>query len=574
MPSTKQQPWHAHYDSGVRTSLAPYPRRTLLDYLADAVRERPQHAAMWFKGRTISCAELDRLSNAFAAALAGLGVKKGDRVALLLPNTPQFLVAQLGAWKAGAIVVALNPIYTEHELTGPLLQSGAEVLVALTPFVKTAKACQPHTRLRHIIATNIKEYLPPITRLLFTLFKERSSGHRIRLDPGDLWFSDLIAANHNAPAPASPVGPDDPAILLMSGGTTGTPKGVLAVHRAYVMAGLQIREWIKSVCADWSDTLLLPLPLFHVYANVGVLSLALVGHNTLALVPNPRDLDDLLKSIRQVKPSFFTAVPTLFVALLNHAAVKAGQVDFKSIKVCFSGAAPLFAETKKRFETLTGGRIIEGYSLTEAMMACIVNPMQGANKIGSVGLPLPDVELMILDPDTGAELPIGQVGEILLRGPQAMSSYWENPEETALALRVHGSGAPWLHTGDLGYVDSDGYLFIVDRQKDLIKTSGYQVWPRDVEEAIATHPAVAEVGVAGVPDPVKGQVVWAWVVLRAGMAASDDELRKHCRETLAPYKLPARFEFRKELPKTMVGKVLRRQLAAEARATMSNPVGA
>ena len=560
------QSWHSGYDPDVRTTLEPYPQRTLLDYLADAVRERPDHPALIFKGATLSWADLDRLSDACRASLASLGVRKGDRVALILPNSPQFLIAELGAWKIGAIVVPLNPIYTEHELQDALAQTGAEIAIALTPFVARVKACQARTRVRHVIATNIKEYLPPLKQLLFSLFRERSGGHRIRLEPGDLWFADLMRAHDGTARPSSDLRPDDPAIILMSGGTTGTPKGVVAPHRSYVIAGLQIREWVKSVCADWQDTLMLPLPLFHVYANVGVQSLAFVGHNTLALIPNPREIDDVLTSINDVRPSFFTGVPTLFIALCNHERVKTGTVSFKSIKVCFSGAAPLLADTKKRFEDLTDGRLVEGYSLTEAMMACLVNPLQGTNKIGSVGLPLPDVEIAIVDAESGeTRLPPGQVGEVVVRAPQLMTSYWNNAEETALALRSHDDGGRWLHTGDLGHVDEEGYLFIVDRQKDLIKTSGYQVWPREVEEALATHPAVAEVGAGGVPDAVKGQVVWAWVVVRAGHTVSEEDLRTHCRSTLAPYKVPAHVEFRRDLPKTMVGKVLRRQLTAEAK---------
>jgi long-chain acyl-CoA synthetase len=563
-------PWQSRYDPGVRPTLAPYPDRTILDYVDDAVRERPDHPALIFKGRRISCAELDRLSNAFAAALTDLGVKKGDRIALLLPNSPQFVIAEMGAWKIGAVVVALNPIYTEHELTGPLAQSGAEVAVVLTPFLGHVRACRPHTRLRHIVASSIKDYLPPVSRVLFTLFMEKKGGHAATLEANESWFEDQIRRHAGAPRPSAAVGSMDAATLLMSGGTTGTPKGVVALHRAYVIAGLQVREWIKGLHRDWEDSVLLPLPMFHVYANVGVQGLAFVTHSPLALIPNPREIDDVLKSIEKVKPAFFTGVPTLFIALLNHPRTKAGKVNFTSIKVSFSGAAPLMADTKKRFEEITGGRIIEGYSLTEGLMACVVNPLQGPNKIGSVGLPLPDVEVVILNPDENdRECASGEVGEILLRSPQVMTSYWNNPEETALVLRTHGEGGPWVHTGDLGYLDEEGYLFIVDRQKDLIKTSGFQVWPREIEESVATHPAVAEVGVAGVPDAVKGQVVWAWVVLRANRAVTEDELRAHCRASLAPYKVPAHIEFRRDLPKTMVGKVLRRQLAAEAKASVS-----
>jgi len=281
-------------------------------------------------------------------------------------------------------------------------------------------------------------------------------------------------------------------------------------------------------------------------------------------VPNPRDLADLLATLRRVKPVFFNGVPSLYIALLNHPSVQRGRVDFKSIRICFSGASALMADTKRRFEALTGGRIVEGYSLTEAMMSLCVNPVNGPNKLGSVGMPLPDVHVRIFDDDQGVNvLPAGEVGEIAIAAPQLMAGFWNRPEETALALRQHadsGGSRSWLHTGDLGYLDDDGYLFIVDRKKDLIKTSGFQVWPREIEEVLASHPAVAEVGAVGVPDAAKGETIKACVVLRAGQTATEAELREFCRSRLAPYKIPARVEFRNELPKTMVGKVLRRAL--------------
>jgi long-chain acyl-CoA synthetase len=312
---------------------------------------------------------------------------------------------------------------------------------------------------------------------------------------------------------------------------------------------------------EGNDIALVPLPLFHVYACVGVQSHALVSRTPLALVPNPRDLDDVFKTIERVRPTLFSAVPALFIAMLNHPRVQARKVDFSSIRACFSGAAPLLAATKSRFEELSGGRIVEGYSLTEAMMACVVNPLGGTNKLGSVGLPLPDVEVAIVDSESGdTYLPRGEAGEIILRGPQLMSAYWNNPEETARALRRHDADGPWLHTGDLGYLDEDSYLFIVDRQKDLIKTSGYQVWPREIEEALASHPGVMDVGVAGVADEEKGEVVKAWVVPKSGATATSEDLRTYCRSKLAPYKVPAQIEFRESLPKTMAGKVLRRAL--------------
>jgi long-chain acyl-CoA synthetase len=328
---------------------------------------------------------------------------------------------------------------------------------------------------------------------------------------------------------------------------------------------LQSHAWLQPVWEDWQDVILLPIPLFHVYGHIGGQSVAFVGHNTLALVPNPRDTADLLHTMQRVRPAFFVSVPALFIAMLKHPDVQAGKVDFRSIKICFSGAAPLLAETKERFETLTGCRIVEGYTLTEAMLACTCNPVRGLQKPGSVGLPLPDVEIDIVDPETGEQaLVSGEVGEVILRAPQVMPSYWHNPRATAEALRPHGAGAPWLYTGDLGCMDEDGYLFIIDRKTDLIKTSGYQVWPREIEDVIATHPAVAEVGVAGVSDVVKGEVAKAWVVLRPGTSTTEGDIRTHCREHLAPYKVPASVEFRQELPKSLLlGKVLRRRLVAE-----------
>jgi long-chain acyl-CoA synthetase len=551
--------WTGHYDDGVPASLAPYPERTLLDDLAEGAAERPGATAVLFKGQSLSWGELDRLSDAFAAALVELGVAKGDRVALLLPNCPQFLIGELGAWKAGAIVHPLNPIYTGEELAGALARTGAETILVLTPFYGRVKAVQQRTALRRVIATNVKEYLPPLLRVLFTLAKERKDGHRVRLVTGDLWLGELLARHARSSRPEVPVAPGDPAVILMSGGTTGTPKGVVGLHRHYTITGRQIGTWLQAGTTPWDDVILAALPLFHSFANIGIQTVALRNHSAMALVPNPRDLDDLLRTIERTRPTAFSGVPTLFNTLLHHRRVRAGKVDFGSIKVCFSGAAPLLAETKRRFEALTGGRIVEGYSLTEAMLACAVNPVEGHNKIGSVGMPLPDVEVRIVDPDGGARLRAGEVGEVLIGAPQLMAGYWDDPAETAATVRDHDGGR-WLHTGDLGYLDGDGYLFIVDRIKDLIKTHGYQVWPREIEEVLAAHPAVAEVGVAGVPDEAKGEVARAWVVLAVGGTATEEELRAFCRERLAPYKVPATVEFRDELPKTMVGKVLRRAL--------------
>ena len=556
-------PWLAHYDPGVPPTLEPYPNRTLVDYLADAARERPGATALLFKGARLTFGELERLSDACAAAFTALGVARGDRVALLLPNCPQFFIAQFGAWKIGAIVAPFNPTFTERELEVPIRDHGIETIVALTRYYQRVKQVQRTTGLRRVIATNIKDYFPPLLRTLFTLVREKRDGDRVTLEDRDHDFARLLKEHAGRANGAAPPAVDDPAVLLMSGGTTGTPKGVLGRHGAYIRAGLQILAWNESVLKS-GDVIFVPLPLFHVYANVGIQGLAFVSGCSMALVPNPRDLPDLLATIKRTKPAFFNGVPTLYIALLNHPDVRAGKIDFRSIKICFSGASALLADTKQRVEALTGARIVEGYSLTEAMMALCVNPAKGENKLGSVGMPLPDVYVRIFDADNGTRLAaVKEVGEIAVAAPQLMIGFWGRPEETREVLRDHtedGVTRQWLHTGDLGYLDEDGYLFIVDRKKDLIKTSGYQVWPREVEEVLATHPAVAEVGVAGVMDDLKGEAVKAWVVLRAGETADEALLRAFCKEQLAPYKVPSHIEFRTELPKTMVGKVLRRAL--------------
>ncbi len=555
----KNRPWFKHYDKGVPDTLAPYPELTLIAVLSDSASQRPGHPALLFQGNTISYGELDRQSTMFAGALTDLGIKPGDRVALLLPNSPQLMISMFGAWKAGGIIVPLNPLYTERELEHALCESGAGTVIVLTPFYNKVKAVQPHTPVRNVIATNIKEYLQPIKKFLFTLAKEKKEGHHIDLQQGDLWLSNLLSPDNHAHKSFYPVKHTDPAILLFSGGTTGTPKAALGTHHSLFMAGMQLRTWLRNVLKDWDDVILLNMPLFHAYGLVGVMATGLVGHNTFAVIPNPRDLSDLLKTIQKVRPAFLPGVPTIFNALLDHPKVTSGQIDLTCIKLCISGASSLLAETKQRFETVTGGRIIEAYALTESMLGATVSPVLGVYKPGSIGIPLPDVEVRIVDIETGEDkLTYGEIGEILLRAPQVMQGYWKKPEETTQILRDG-----WLFTGDIGYQDEDGYVFIVDRKKDLIKPGGFQVWPRDVEEVIATHPSVAEVCVGGIPDLHSVEAVKAWVVLYAGQALSEAELRDYCRKRLAAYKIPKVIEFRESLPKSNVGKILRRELLAK-----------
>jgi long-chain acyl-CoA synthetase len=550
-----EKKWLKHYDSGVPHTLHPYPERTLVDVVSDAAHQRPDHTALFFQGARLTCGEVDHLSNALAAALVALGVQKGDRVALILPNCPQWVIGQLGAWKAGAVVVPVSFLLAEPEVRRTLIDCEAQVALVLTPFYAKVKAAQPGTPLRYVIATNIKEYLPAHLRLLFSILSEKSEGHRITLQAGDRWLGDLLKQHTGAARPAVAVHPDDTALFIYSGGTTGTPKAAVGTHRALLMTAMQIRAWFGVKVDDWNDVVIGNMPMFHAYGAL-CLAAAQVGHNPVALIPDPRDLDNLLGTIRKVRAAVLPGVPALFIGLLKHPKIKSGKADLSSLKLCFSGAAPLMKDTKIRFEELTGARIIECYSLTEAMVAAVGTPVLGSYKPGSVGVPFPDVEVRITGADDGrGTLPAGDVGEVLMRAPNLMQGYWKCPEESEDIIRDG-----WLYTGDLGYQDEDGYLFIVDRKKDLIKPGGKQVWPREVEEVIATHRAVAEVGVAGVPHARLGEAVKAWVVLHEGQEATVDELRAYCKQRLAGYKVPKQIEFCANLPKSGIGKLLRREL--------------
>lgn len=554
--------WLGNYDDGVPTSLAPYPERTLTDYLREAAARWPARPALLFKGASISYLRLEQQSDALAAAFEEMGIQRGDRIALCLPNCPQFLLAEFAAWKIGAIACPFNPTYSEREMEDALRATGAETVVVLNRFYDRIKSIEDRTSVKRVVATGIKEYLPLQLRLGYTLLKEKDEGERIAIEPTDSRLGKLLRRWKGRAPRGNGAGLDDPAVILMSGGTTGTPKGVVGSHRGMVIAGHQLQAWLRPAMEPWTDTIMLPLPLFHTYGNTGVQSLAFINHNPIALIPNPRDLREFLKDIMRMKPAFICTVPTLLNGIMNHPMARQGKIDFRSIKLCFSGAAPLMAETRKRFEDLTGGVIVEGYSLTEAQMAVIANPVRGEKKLGSVGMPLPDVHVDIVD-DDGSPLAAGQVGEIVIRAPQVMQGYWEQPLQTSEMVRTNASGERVLYTGDLGYMDNDGYIFIVDRKKDLIKTCGFQVWPREIEEVLSTHPSVAECGVVGLPDEMRGEVVKAWIVLRANAAATPSDLKSFCRDRLVHYKVPAKYEFVAELPKTQIGKVLRRVLREE-----------
>jgi len=552
-------PWIEHYDKGIPASLSPYPHHTIVDIVRKRAVEFSDRTAFFFKGSSMSWSDLDRLSDAFSAALVSEGLKKTDRVALLMPNSPQMIISELAVWKAGAVAVPMNPLYTGHELEHAMKESGAEIAIVLTPFYRKIRSLQASSGLRMIIATNIKEYLSPLKKVLFSLLKEKKEGHAIVLEPGDLWLGEMIAGHRDAPCPERDVQSEDMALFLFTGGTTGLPKCAVCTHQALVVSGMQIARWFSVVLDQGKDIIMLNMPLFHVYAQVGIFGAAIVDDYPFALVPNPRDLDDLLVTIKKLKPAVLPGVPTLFSGLINHPRTRKDSTVLGSLKLCVSGAAPLLLETKKRFEELTGGRIIDAYALTESMIGSVLTPVLGTYKEGSVGIPAPDVEIRIVDQESSSrELPLHEVGEVIMRAPQLMKEYWQRPEETLTTIR---NG--WLYTGDLGYLDEDGYLFIIDRKKDVIKPGGFQVWPRDVEEVIASHPDVVEVGVAGVPDDHQGEAVKAWVVLHEERVLDAEMLREFCKKELAAYKVPKYISFAESLPKTLVGKVLRRKLVEE-----------
>jgi len=559
-----EKPWLANYDKGVPLTID-IPNVPLFHFLEESARKYPDRACTIFKGAVITFREMDAITDQVAAALVDMGVKKGDRVGIFMPNTPQFVMAFFGILKAGGVVVATNPLYTPPEIEHQASDAGIEVMFVMTNFYHTIKKAQPNTRIKKLIVTNLKETLPPILRLLFTLVREKKQGFRIEggLQEGDVWLQDILSKYRNASRPAVEIDPSDTALFQYSGGTTGVSKGAVATHRNLVANTLQVRSWFVT-SVEGQETYLMAIPLFHVYGMVAGMGVAIASAASMVMVPNARDLKDVLENISKYKTTLFPGVPTLYNAINNHPDVKAGKYDLSSIKACLSGSAPLMRETKEKFEELTGGKVFEGYGLSEAPTATNINPLLGVNKTGSIGLPLPDVDVKIISLDDGeTELPQGEIGELTISGPQVMKGYHNMPTETANALRTLKGGRVWLFTGDIARMDEDGYFYIVDRKKELIKPGGYQVWPREVEEAVAAHPKVLEVGVAGIPDPYRGETVKAWIVLKPGETADEAEIKAFCKERLAAYKVPTHYEFRDELPKTTVGKILRRELVRQ-----------
>ena len=551
--------WHKQYDEGVPNEVE-VPDLRLHDFLEQSAKDFPDRPCSIFKGAVITYREMSELTDRLAAGLVARGVAKGDRVAIFMPNSPQFVIAFYAILKAGGVVVATNPLYTHREIEHQMNDSGAELMLVMSNFYNVVKEVRPDTRLEEIIVTNIKEYLPPVIRLLFTLAKERSGGHRVTLEQGDEWMQEVLSQHTAADRPDLEIDANDTALFQYTGGTTGLSKGAIGLHRNLVANTLQGEAWLSAVGEDpGQGVTLMAIPMFHVYGLVVGMAVAVKSAAAMVMIPNPRDLKDVLSSIDKYRPTLYPGVPAMYNAINNHPDVLAGKYDLSSIKACISGSAPLLRETKVKFEELTGGKLVEGFGLTESLVATHANPIMGENRIGSIGVPFPNVDSRIisLDDDVTVLEPNG-VGELVIKSPSIMKGYHNMPTETANTVRDG-----WLYTGDIAYMDDDGYFYIVDRKKEMIKPSGFQVWPREVEEAIAENPKVLDVGVAGIPDAYRGESVKAWVVLKPDQTATVEELQGWCRDRIAPFKVPTQIEFRDELPKTTVGKILRRELVRQ-----------
>lgn len=553
----EDRPWLKKYDQGVPHHID-YPEVPLFALLEETARKYPETPCTIFKGAKISFREMNQITDRLATGLTEVGVKKGDRVGIFMPNTPQFVIAYFAVLKVGGVVVAINPLYSAREIEYQVNDAGIEVMMVMSNFYNLVKQVQPKTKIRQLIVTNIKEALPPILSFLFTLTKEKKGGFRVQLAEGDVWMQDLINRHKPEDKPKIDIGPDDVALFQYSGGTTGVSKGAIALHRNLVANAYQIRMWFVDA-EEGKEVTLMAIPLFHVYGMVAGMLFSILAGSSMVMVPNPRDLADVLGNIQKYKTTIFPGVPTLYNAINNHPDVLAGKYNLSTIKACISGSAPLMRETKEKFEALTGGVVFEGYGLSEAPTATHCNPLKGENRTGSIGLPLPDVDARIISLDDEVTvLPVDEIGELVVKGPQVFKGYHNMPTETANTLRDG-----WLYTGDIAKMDQDGYFYIVDRKKELIKPGGYQVWPREVEEVISMHPKVLEVGVAGVPDAYRGETVKAWVVVKPGETLTEEEIKEWCKERLAKYKVPTSVEFRSELPKTTVGKILRRELVRQ-----------
>ncbi len=549
--------WLTEYPPGVPATIDPGRFRSLPELLQTRFSQFAHRPAFSNLGHTLDYAGIDRLSLAFAAFLQQqLGLSRGSRVALMLPNLLQFPVALFGVLRAGLIAVAVNPLYTARELRHQLRDAGARAIVVLENFAHTLEQVLADCPLEHIIVTRVGDLLPAPRRQLVN-FAVR---HVRRLVPrwhirGTVTFAQALARGGRLRLQPVELGPDDLAFLQYTGGTTGFAKGAMLTHRNLIANVLQVEAWLQNTVEPGREVVIAALPLYHIFAlTVNCLVFTRLGGH-IVLITNPRDLANFIKTLKRYPFSVLTGVNTLFKALLNSPGFD--QVDCRHLKAAIAGGMALQQSVAERWKRVTGTSLLEGYGLTETSPVVCVNPLTLQDFNGSIGLPLPSTEVSVRGPD-GREVPLGTTGELCIRGPQVMAGYWRRPDETAAVLDAAG----WLRSGDMARIDARGYVYIVDRKKDMILVSGFNVYPNEVEDVLTTHPDIIEAAVFGIANPYSGEQVKAIVVRRNPSLRPDDVIR-HCRQHLAPYKVPRQVEFRAELPKTSVGKILRRALRDE-----------
>ena len=553
--SMSEKPWLAHYPEEVPHTLT-YPSIPVQEYLTKAYEDFPQKTAIHFLGRELSYEELYQSAMKMANYLQKLGIQKGDRVSIMLPNCPQAVISFYGILYAGGVVVMTNPLYTEREISYQMKDSGAKAIIALDILFPRINKVIKETELENVIVTGIKDYLAFPKNLVYPFIQKKQYGMTVKVEHRGInhLFTEIMKTA--SPEIAKPPFDfeEDLALLQYTGGTTGSPKGVMLTHRNLISNATMCDAWLyKSTRGE--ETIMGIIPLFHVYGLTTVLILSVMQGNKMVLLPK-FDPEQALKTINKQKPTLFPGAPTLYIGLLNHPDIQ--KYDLSSIEACLSGSAPLPTEVQEKFERITGGKLVEGYGLTETSPVSHSNLVWGDRTKGSIGMPYPDTDCEIFLPGTTDAVPNGQIGEIAIKGPQVMKGYWNRPDATAATI-VDG----WLLTGDLGYMNDEGQFFIVDRKKDMIIAGGFNIYPREIEEVLYEHEAIQECVVAGIPDPYRGETVKAYIVLKEGYTVTEEQLDKHCREHLAAFKVPRIYEFRKELPKTAVGKILRRSLVDE-----------
>ncbi|NBJ68949.1 MULTISPECIES: long-chain-fatty-acid--CoA ligase [Clostridia] len=547
--------WHQHYPPEIKTSI-PYDEKPLHAFLWKSAETFPKKKALHFMGKDMKYEELYLQATKMANYLQQLGMEKGDRIAVMLPNCPQSVIAYYGALMAGGIIVQTNPLYKERELEYQLKDSGATIIVCLDILLPRVTNVKNNTDVKHTIVASIKDYLPFPKNLIYPYIQKKQYHMVVKVEQSeDVHAWDYMMDIAQPAYEKVSVDPkEDLALLQYTGGTTGNPKGVMLTHYNLVSNVQMCQAWIYNI-KPGEEIVLGVLPFFHVYGMTAVMNNAIMIGAKMILLPK-FDATEVLKTIDKHKPTLFPGAPTIYVALLNHPKLE--QYDLSSIEACISGSAPLPMEIQEQFEKVTGGKLVEGYGLTETSPVTHANFVWHERRSGSIGVPWPDTDAKIIDAETMEEAPVGEIGEIAVKGPQVMKGYWNNPEETAQVLKDG-----WLLTGDLGYQTEDGYFYVVDRKKDMIIAGGYNIYPREVEEVLYEHEAIQEVVVAGVPDPYRGETVKAYIVLKPGYSITEADLNTYCRQHLAAFKVPRIYEFRQELPKTAVGKILRRQLVDE-----------